>query len=351
MTMNLTLFSDPHIGLVRTSHTTVESRRRLQRDILQTVESILSRGKRTICLGDLFDTYTVDNVSLYEGLHVYQQCELVLHGNHDLANRLDTMSSIELLYVVKNGPYTQHPANSPDISQAAILGPGKPKIVWVDHKLNQTLFDEALAQAFEIGTGSDILLLHCNYESPFADQESTLNLSREQAEVLLKRYSHIFIGHEHNSRTDFDGRLVLVGNTHPTSFSDISDKLIWHLKFGDNGVEHLSSEVIWSREQGYRKFTWQELSELSTLPSSVQFVDIVGEADDRVAPVIAKQVADLWKLSDNLRMVRNNVNTAKAIEQFDTEVTTRCQSVPERISTDLKDNILGEVWASYLSRL
>jgi EAL domain-containing protein (putative c-di-GMP-specific phosphodiesterase class I) len=64
-------------------------------------------------------------------------------------------------------------------------------VVAVHHELTQTLFEEALEHAKHRAAKHSMLLLHCNYNSPFADNEATLNLTREKAEDLLKHFEYI----------------------------------------------------------------------------------------------------------------------------------------------------------------
>ena len=90
----------------------------------------------------------------------------------------------------------------------------------IPHCRTQTDFEMQLDQA---GSG-DILCLHCNYDSPFADKEQELNLTRERAEQLLERFKFILLGHEHAAADHFDGRLKIIGSLFPTSFGDVGAK-------------------------------------------------------------------------------------------------------------------------------
>ena len=350
--MKFRVFSDPHIGLNRTSHTTPLSKQLLKQALVSQVDLILCTrpDDSVLCLGDLFDTHNVDNNSLLQGYSIYSECALVLFGNHDLSNRVDTASSIEVIDWVNEHSVriNESKMNRPiaDYTNLSDIG-----IWWIDHKLTQDIFEGALKDAYTRANAGEVLLLHCNYESPFATQESTLNLTRELAEHLLTRFSYILIGHEHMSRTDLDGRVRLVGNTHPTGFSDISDKFAWDFTVEQGAITEITPYLIWSKDEGYLSIDWTDLSELTSLSEKVQFVEIKGVADQQHMPAIAAKVSSLWKLSDKLLMVRNNVAVTASLEVNQATELTRCQSIPERITTELNGTHLATLWADYLEAL
>jgi DNA repair exonuclease SbcCD nuclease subunit len=354
--MKLKLFSDPHIGLNRTSHTTPASRQLLKQALVKQVQHILQtrdKSASAFCLGDLFDTHNVDNNALIAGYSVYHECDLVLFGNHDLSNRVDAVSSIEVIdrvdrehsFAARTTPSTMGEAVAESVVIDGLT------CWWVDHKLTQTIFEEAINAAYSQAEKGHILLLHCNYESPFASQESTLNLTRELAEHLLTKFSYIFLGHEHMPRTDLDDRIRLVGNTHPTGFADLSDKFAWDVTIENGQVTEITPQLIWSLDEGYLCLDWTALSEVTEIADTVQFIEVKGTADQQHMPTIASQVSALWRLSDNLLMVRNNVVATASIEVQQAKEFTRCQSIPERISSELKGTPLATLWAAYLEAL
>lgn len=345
--MKLRLFTDPHIGLNRTSHTTPASRLKLKAALAQQALNITDCDDVIFCLGDLFDTYDTDNFSLLSGLEVFKRCNLTLFGNHDLSNRVDQLSSIEVVNLLISPGMSRYGVTEPKASR---LGANVP-FWWIDHKLTQTVFEGALQDAYDHAVEGSILLLHCNYNSPFATQESTLNLSREDAELLLTKFAYIFIGHEHMPRTDFNDRVILLGNSHPTGFSDISDKFYWELELEDGKVVSIIKEMVWSEDSGYLALEWTELSELVSLNPLVQFIEVKGTADQQHMPLIASQVSNLWQFSENLLMVRNAVTATAAVNEITINEATRSLSIPERISTELAGSKLEPLWTAYLGAL
>lgn len=350
--MKIRFFTDPHIGLNRTSHTTPASRAKLKQALVDQVLALQDTDLRTVCLGDLFDTFDTDNQSLLNGIDIFKRNDLTLFGNHDLSNRVDQLSSIEVANRICNpGDIFLERDNGVTSPTANTMGSVKGKMWWVDHKLNQEIFEGALQDAYDRAGEGDILLLHCNYNSPFATQESTLNLSRDDAETLLEKFSYILMGHEHMPREDFDGRLILLGNTHPTGFSDISDKFAYDFEIEDGKVISIVKEQIWDENLGYLSLDWTDLSELTDVSPMVQFIEVKGTADQQHMPFIASQVAKLWTLSDNLLMVRNAVTSIAGVNEITINEATRCQSVPERISTELAGTKLEPLWSAYLGAI
>ena len=354
---HLILFSDPHLGLSRAAHTTIDSSRNWRDSLFHAAKAapqvaISEAGAGTTftaCLGDLFDRYTADAQSILQGCSVLEEVDLLLVGNHDLSNRTDTVSSLQLmdrmLHMELFGD-SKFSVHYPD--QAASL-------YSINHQLTQQAFDQCLDEAQEDATRiflpeHKILLLHCNYESPFATGDASLNLSRERAEQLLDVFSMVIIGHEHQSRQDFDGRLLLVGNTHPTSFSDIGDKFSWSIDLRKDklvAVPHL----VWSVDKSYLSVDWSELDTVSDIGEQIQFIDVIGEADAKHMATIQQQVTRLFSMRKGLLAVRNGVHVNHSHDQANVGDTVRLASVPDRVTAALEGNKLQALWSSYLGKV
>jgi len=355
--IKIRLFTDPHIGLNRTSHTTPESRARLRGSLVESIASVITTrtdaASKVFCLGDLYDRFDVDNKSLLEGLEAFSYCSEVIAGNHDFSNRKDIVSSLSVLRELGAPKTYVYPKPNQVGAYKQLSGnPSEPMEYWfIDHKLNQELFEASLDDAFTRSANSSLLFLHCNYETPFASQETTLNLTRDKAKQLLTKFSHIFIGHEHVPRTDLAGKVVILGNTHPTSFSDISDKFCYDVTIDKGIVSKIQSHKIWSMNDNYLKTTWQELSDITALPETLQFIDVVGEAEPQHMAGIAKQVADLWRMPNKLLMVRNNVSVVREDKPVSEDFHVRCESIPARISNELAGTKMGDTWDAYMRRI
>jgi DNA repair exonuclease SbcCD nuclease subunit len=345
--MSIWFFSDPHLGLNRLSHTTTASRRALGNALVQACQkAVFLAGKEPVfCLGDVFDVESNDESVIAQAAHLLVSCQWVLGGNHDLPNRSSKLSSLQLLEQVSRVQVVAPAQGEEGIAQPA-LGyalTAEAAVYGVPHCATQALFEEALArvvnlaQRYQAGTTVPrILCLHCNYASSFADQETSLNLTREWATQLLETFDYILLGHEHIPRTDLNGRLRILGNTHPTSFSDLSDKFAWEFD-GERFIPHL----LWSEAEGYRECAWPNLE-------PAQFVRVTGQVPTEQAGEVAQAVAELLRQPE-VYMVRNDVtvDTVTAAERtFD-----RALDVPARITQALENSELAPIWAEYLTRL
>ena len=296
---NYTLFTDPHLGTSRAAHTTRESSKRLTQALYQQALEVASSTDITVCLGDLFDRSQNSEDILVQGFEVASRCKWTLAGNHDSTNRADTVTSLDALQKMGCSIVA-----SKDLSTAYFLADGP--IYFVPHHASQALFERALkdagAHAAEHREGlASFLMLHCNYDCGFATEDDTLNLSPEVAERLGNAFDLILLGHEHQPNTHLGGRVVILGNTHPTSFSDISDKFMYHL---NAETAELTKTCIWSKATSFAEVRMgTELPDLS----EVQFVDVTGIADAAGALEVAEFIQAIWKAGPELLAVRNSV--------------------------------------------
>lgn len=329
--------SDYHLGTRRAAHTTRDSARKLQQ-LLYTQALAATEPLNSICLGDVFDRPYNDETTLVQGHTIANRCELVLSGNHDETGRESATTSLRALEQL-GSPIVA----APDLSTPYFHTWNQ---FWVvPHHASQEVFEEALkAAAEDSGPLSDnhshrYLLLHTNYDCPFDTEDSTLNLSPEMVEKLLQSFTRIFTGHEHNPKVLYDGRLVIVGNTHPSSFGDISDKFRWEL---DVRSDELTKVLIWEKAYAYREIEYG-----SALPdlTGVQFVDVVGAEPVDNGVEVADYVRSIWNASDTLLAVRNNVEIIDHLA--DTSVDTSKPALvdlKQRIDYDLEGSDLQPLY-------
>jgi DNA repair exonuclease SbcCD nuclease subunit len=337
----ITFFTDPHIGLRRVTNTTPKSRLILRdagyheaRDILEG-----ANHKGLVCLGDLFDNYTNNELDLLRGREIAQSCDLVIGGNHDMTPDVSTFNSLELIKQTIDLDRTAivQPASSQlfldPVVELHLNKETRAAMVAIPHHSTQSMFEQALekAQLMDIKgkTGAGwvrFLLLHCNYESPHELTETSLNLTREWAERLLTKYNYIMLGHEHQPRDLMNGRLVILGNIHPTGFSDISDKRIAKFNNGE-----LRFEQVWSMSDGYLEVDCQDIPEENIDP--VQFVRITGEAQHGQLAHIAKSVGKLWRSNPAMLAVKSSVEVHRTKETARSHSEMR--SLPQLIEYEL----------------
>lgn len=358
--MPLYFMTDTHLGLVRNSHTTPESRRRLQSALysraLQTAENLSVEGP-LFHLGDLLDTASNDEVVIADTLQLMPYFTRVMAGNHDLANRQDKMSSFELIDHVLDTMDESYRIVRARVDQSGFdhWSDGEHLVVMVPHHGTQELFLGALTAAedfINMDQGKHrhkLLLLHCNYDLGYEMTDSTLNLPREVASGLLQSFDYILLGHEHMPRADFDGRLQILGNTHPTSFSDISDKFAWVFDEGK-----LTSIKIWDMQKGYLGLNWENLLDgqfQALVQGSSQFIEVTGTSPADRLPAIARAVAGLWKLCPEALMIRNAVKAEQAEHTELSVEDVKAMDLPTRIGKELEGTSMHGVWVQYLARV
>lgn len=328
-----TLFTDPHLGTRRAAHTTRESSKRLTLHLYAQALGIVESYPHPICLGDLFDRAFNDEATLVQGYAVASRCLFTLAGNHDEVNREGAVTTLRALQAL-NVPLSAGPDLSSPFFTANDDG-----LYSVPHHASQELFEQALLQAAQHAAENRAgkfaaLLLHCNYNVPFKTEDDTLNLTPELAEQLLADFDLILLGHEHRPAAYFDGRVVVMGNTHPTSFADISDKFAYHL---DAETGELSRELIWSQASGYREIkVGEEIGDLA----GVQFVDVVGLAGAEDAVAVAEFVQQVWAAAPEAYAVRNNVQIGDHLADVEEAERPALVDLKSKISADLEGSDL-----------
>lgn len=311
----LRFFTDPHIGKELKANTTPASRTLLSQQLtlhaLQAATMPHPEGKRveaTICGGDLFDQDTNPEHILLAGAKVAQKCTVVLGGNHDVVNIKGRESSLSALAELTEDERFIMPPG-PGYSSGRTIPLGDVDLHVIPHHSRQQEFDKALESALEMAGQSsssqrNILLVHCNYNLTFEAGENDLNLTDAKARQLLRVFDYIVMGHDHRPRWECDDRLLILGNTHPTSFSDLGEKYVWfydsesntwhrEVNAADQLMVAKASELIddWKLERMHEY-------------AGAEWIDIVGELPPEAAADLAKAIRQLWKENEYLYAVR-----------------------------------------------
>jgi predicted phosphodiesterase len=350
--MKLRFLSDTHLGLQRQSHTTPDSAKRMRQALYDAAMGVASplpqEATIVIHAADLFDKYSNNELTIQQGFDVAKRCHYVVAGNHDCSNRTDAMSSLDVLSNEMDGSY------GTVFVKGGFYGQGYPGfyLYFVPHQMAQddfiAEFEAAARHAEACGDpGLKILVTHCNYDNPMTEKsESSLNLTREAAEELLNTFDYIFLGHEHNPRTDFFGRLVVLGSLMPTSFSDISDKCVWELD--TSGINKLSSIPVWYKSIGHHAAEWIDIGpDMFEGFGRLQFLDITGTATPSQMPEVAKLIQDCWDKGPNLLMVRNSV-VVEGEEGVAVSDNHKHVNVVDRVREELKGTEMGVRFEGYL---
>lgn len=243
------VFSDPHIGKVLKSNTTPEGRASLSEATNLTAFNLVkrwhSKNVPIICNGDMFDKAHNSEAVLLSGMAVLTKTYRCLAGNHDVTPKAGAVTSLEAAsrlmpdeHLISMAPYGEVRVEQFTLKSAE--GSGVKSVhVMVPHHTTGELFRKALAQATELVTAqvpgdvATFLHLHCDYNADYGNQnEQAQNLSIVEAKELLDSgFDFILIGHDHRYRTDFGGRLIILGNTYPTGFGDLGVKYEHHFSW------------------------------------------------------------------------------------------------------------------------
>ncbi len=349
-------FSDPHLGLSLKANTTPASRAAL-RETLTRVAKVAAgsagsyRGLNvvaTVCGGDLFHTDSNEEAVLVDGAKVADLCTVVLGGNHDVINvagRVSTLAALDKLYG-ENSPFVIPPGpGRVNVGELAVwAGDIQVKVFTVPHHATQQLFEEALEKAVQrrleragAGTERNLLLLHCNWDLQVGGGENDLNLTLNRAQALLQHFDYIVLGHDHRPRTEMGGRVVILGNTHPTSFSDLGEKFTWYYDAEGNAfVRELlvaDRSVVMPAEQLIEAWQKEELDLISG--RGIEWLDLTGELQQEASVDLARAIRALWAKSPSLYAIRaSKVRYAGGVE-LDREEAGRALNIMQLVEEQL----------------
>jgi len=281
------IYSDVHLGLARKAGTTPRSSLLWQHAIYKAATAVTEMDGYKVCLGDLFDRFSNPERIVMQGMNIVSETGFCLAGNHDVTASADGIGSLQLLRdavfddkciaLNKFGEtrvFNTSPASSMNVAA-------------IPHCTTQELFEQSLLAAASEAAPGSALLLHCNYDMPESRlTPTTLNLTRERAEMLLDVFDQLFIGHEHTFRTDFDGRLVIPGSVFPTGFDNMSNKYVISIE-GHDPMDW-EQTMVWDARTGYVEGGAKDL-----LGGDQQFVRLYGEFKP-------SDIAGIWKSYPNL---------------------------------------------------
>lgn len=318
------VINDLHLGVARSAGTTPASAAALKQYLIQQFRDLLHNSEgRTIINGDLTDQF---DIPLGEALDTYQVIDewlggssarevVVALGNHDLSkdsSKLGTVQFIGRLLELK------YPEQFRLVKKPVDVGDD---IYIIPHLTNQDLFDHALDN---VPDGTKYLLLHANYDNPFAGQQDhSLNVERSRAKALIDRGVTLIFGHEHQGRTAFAGGVQIVGNQFPSSVSDClthgdgqTDGKKYALRLSTDGLERVQT---WRRtgDYGLDEIDWRDLSGLT---ESRKFVRVTGDAEADEAADVIKAIASFRQRSDAF-VITNAVKVSQLADTGELEVS------------------------------
>ena len=349
----IVFLTDTHIGVNRRANTTTESRKRMTRRVIdapvEAVENLLDQYHefRLFCAGDLFDKFSNKEEVILDACELYEHIDLCLAGNHDVINDSSKKSSLEVMESIFPDSIIDCPTGDKVFHMEHCDKDGI-VIFFVPHHATQELMEETLEQViarveyWKAQKVKTMLVLHCNYGIPDEfSNDVTLNLSEDDADYLLNEcgIDYILMGHDHHSREYFDGRLRILGNTQPTSYSDIGDKYFTSYTKERGFEKHL----IW--EAGVRFKQLSISKDWPDLDDRVEFIDVTGEIAPDAAADTVKRIHELWDTYPNLLAVRNSVQIREInslMPQYEDGLTST--TIHEIIDSHIKNTDMYDLW-------
>lgn len=308
--MILNIFSDPHLGSSRKTHTTRESAKRWTEMLFDYAMEASGRGVVSLLAGDLFDRTHNSELTILQGMQVAENCQWVMAGNHDESNRADTESSMDVLKAVLDDTVV-----SRGEFYKAYAEDGMGFTFIVPHHPTQGMFNDALSLAKGAAAESPepfkYLFVHCNRGELPNMTEETLTILDEQEDELLTVFDRIFYGHIHQPAIDKGGRVVQIGNTFPTSFSDITHKFTWELNTRTN---ELTQHMLFDAKQHSLQLT---LGDAIPGQEDILFIEVTGTGS---RTEIAEYVQQVWEANPQALAVRANcqfVDNGVTVEEVD----------------------------------
>lgn len=353
--MTISMFlSDSHLGKHLRTNTTEASRGRLKKALFNTTigwaKGHQGDGPVFHC-ADLYDRGHNSEEIIMQGLQVSKHLAALVSGNHDARNIKEATTSFDITA-----------ANFSGVVASPFWEPAYPVELWYDlsvrvdaipHCVSQAVFDEsiALASKQDVSAKGKILILHCNYENPFADErDQDLNITAAQVDALLEVYDLIISGHEHQYCSRHNGRFINVGSQHPTSFNDISDKyavLVDHevLKESSNPADAVSLQLTWDVSSYCQCDVMETLAaHEAPLPHGLQFIRLTGELPAERASEVADLVSNLWQSMPNLIAVKQSDITYISTHTESEGDTSDLESLPDTIRSELDHEGMKELF-------
>jgi DNA repair exonuclease SbcCD nuclease subunit len=312
-------FTDPHIGVSRTTNTTMASakalRDRIYNDSMDILGSVFAEAR--ICLGDLFERHSNPEPVVAQGANIARSCSDILGGNHDVKNVVGALSSLGLIQKMMedNSEEGCSPVIlNPDLTKPYYaertygVGEGRVYIYFIPHCLTQELFEESVRLACSQVTPSryNILCLHCNVGDAYGQVEaegSTLSLTDDLQADVVTAFDLTLVGHEHTPQKYHKGKIVVMGNLLPLSFGELSNRYHYIL---DTETKKLEMQCHFDADEEVQSFNVRDLDTLDSF-GQASYVTIGGEIKPEGYPAMARQIQKIWSNSPRTLMVSNVV--------------------------------------------
>jgi len=268
---------------------------------------------------------------LLDSIPFAEATDVILGGNHDVVNDVNKKSTLHVINEMFPGKVAMPEFGKVVVSNTTL---GRCNFVTIPHHSSKQLFLEALEGADKLLSEDHInyLVLHCNYNSGYATNDTDLNITTGECESLLVDFDYILIGHDHHPKTDLGDRVIVLGNIHPTNFGDITDK--HYLVINENGHPQ-GYETCWLDNQ-YVCVNYTQIDRVD--PEHHQFVRITGNASPSDIPDLSRAIKKLWDANDcRICAIRSEVTITTEGKDGMGIVTTTNEKITDVIRRELAD--------------
>lgn len=327
--MSTLIINDLHLGVRRTSGTTIQSQQALG-DYLHTSFSDLinqHKDKDLLILGDLFDGFNIDPrdlilcfTTLADWVKDSGRKLTLVSGNHDYSAKATKISSFELLCHFLTSQFAERVVVINHENGYTEIMPG---VGVIPHCLNQDLFDVELQRALDSGS-EGWLLLHCNVKNNFAEQsDHSLNLNEEWANKLSKQF-RLMVAHEHQQK-DYDD-IVVIGNQFPSSISDCLGNITKRCLVLEDDLGFTEVKT-WNVLGDFAEHDWQDLGDhcdqrfiringTAVLEQATEVVNAIAKFRSRSSALVVSNAVKIEGMPDMEELASMSVENVKAFDVF-----------------------------------
>lgn len=342
---NILFFTDPHLGVRRSSHTSAKSQAYMQDHLFDICMNIVGEiapqnDAISYCLGDLFDRYTNPESIIDQGILVASKCAGVLEGNHDRKNNVETISSVHLVQRATNNIITNSEPDKPMFFASTV--DKRVTLFFVPHCFTQDLFEKSVKYAIQQITVAQkrtklVLCLHCNSKPWNGESQlegSTIGLTDELSGLIVEHFDLCLIGHEHVPQSLRKGKIRVLGNIFPLTFGEIADRYAYLLDLDTLGLKQIK---IFDAKKEYTKVGIEELLVYEgEMNFSQSLIEITGELESVNYPQLSRALMNLWKTNDgSLLAVKNSVVVSRASAASPTREKLSARSLPEIVEEEV----------------
>lgn len=347
-------FTDPHLGVRRSSHTSAKSQLLFQQHLYELSMEIVTEiaGKHeavSFCAGDLFDRFTNPEAVIAQGIEVAKKCVAVLEGNHDRKNNTEVVGSLDLV-AQAGAEIVRNEEPSKPFYRAMAVG-NKVTLFFIPHCFTQETFEQSIKFAIQQFTPAQkrtkrVLVLHCNskpWNGEVQLEGCTLGLTEELSDLIVKHFDLCILGHEHIPQSLRGGKIRVLGNIFPLGFGEIADRFVYVM---DLDTLALKPVKVFDSKKSFCQLEVDELLNFEgEMNLSQMMVEIVGEIRSEDYPQLSRALMTLWKTNDgSLLAVKNSVVVLKSATASPSREAISSRSLPEIVEEEVSKTDLADTY-------